>query len=87
MGERTRGRKGQQLRKLRLKRTNGLCEMCLPRLTPAAVVDHIKPLALGGEDIDSNTRNLCEPCHAKVTAEQFNHRQKVEIGVDGWPID
>lgn len=35
------------------------------------MVDHIKPLALGGLDVDENTRNLCDPCHVEVTAEQF----------------
>jgi 5-methylcytosine-specific restriction protein A len=54
-------------------------------MVPASVVDHTLPLALGGKDIDSNTRNLCDPCHAKRTAEQFGHRPKVEIGEDGWP--
>jgi 5-methylcytosine-specific restriction protein A len=48
-------------------------------------VDHIIPLALGGTDEDSNTRNLCKPCHDEVTAEQFGHRQKRAIGPDGWP--
>ncbi|QIG81885.1 HNH endonuclease [Sphingosinithalassobacter tenebrarum] len=47
--------------------------MCLAqgRTEPAVEVDHIKPLALGGLDVDENTRNLCEPHHRAVTAEQF----------------
>lgn len=84
---RIQGRKGQRIRKRRLARTNGLCEDCLPnRVTLATAVDHIKPLALGGQDIDSNTRNLCDPCHAKRTAEQFGHKVRQEIGTDGWPL-
>lgn len=87
MGERLRGRAGVAQRDRRLKRTNYLCEMCLPkRIVPADVVDHINPLALGGEDIDSNTRNLCHEHHSQVTAEQFGHKIKQEIGVDGWPL-
>ena len=83
---RLRGRAAVEQRKRRLKRTNGLCERCLPKLVRAAtVVDHIKPLALGGSDEDGNTRNLCKPCHDEVTAEQFGHRLKQEIGRDGWP--
>lgn len=87
MGKRIRGRQGQALRARRLHRTNYLCEDCLRegRSQVAKAVDHIKPLALGGEDIDSNTRNLCDPHHAKRTAEQFGHKHKVEIGEDGWP--
>lgn len=86
--ERLRGRAGQAQRKRRLARTHGLCERCQAkgRTKPATVVDHIKPLALGGSDEDSNTRNLCTPCHDEVTAEQFGHRRKVEIGRDGWPV-
>lgn len=37
----------------------------------ADVVDHIEPLAKGGSDEDNNTRNLCDPHHDQVTAEQF----------------
>jgi len=88
MGERIRGRKGVELRKRRL-RNEPLCRRCKEqgRVTAATVPDHIKPLALGGEDIDSNIRCLCGPCHEIVTAEQFGHRQRVTIGTDGWPID
>lgn len=73
--ERLRGRAGQQQRLRRLKRTNGLCEMCLAEgvTREATVVDHEVPLAKGGSDEDSNTRNLCDPHHLIVTAEQFGH--------------
>jgi len=75
--ERLRGRAGQRQRARRLRRTNGLCERCQAegRTALAVVVDHIKPLALGGSDEDSNTRNLCRDCHLEVTAEQFGHAQ------------
>jgi 5-methylcytosine-specific restriction protein A len=86
MGERIRGRKGVELRKRRLQ-AEPLCRRCRERgLTTAATTpDHIVPLALGGEDVDSNIRCLCGPCHDIVTAEQFGHRIKQEIGLDGWP--
>jgi len=92
MGERVRGRAGQKMRARRLRRSNGLCERCLEagRTTLATRVDHIQPLALGGEDVDENTRNLCEPCHDIVTAEQFGHAAPIEargIGRDGRPTD
>lgn len=71
--ERLRGRAGKAQRLRRLQRTHGLCEMCLAsgRVEPATVVDHVVPLARGGLDFDENTRNLCDPHHAEVTAEQF----------------
>lgn len=92
MTERLRGRAGQRQRQRRLKRTNGLCEMCLDegRTELATVVDHVTPLALGGSDEDSNTRNLCDPHHKQVTAEQFGHATKPHLrGCDaaGRPID
>jgi 5-methylcytosine-specific restriction protein A len=83
---RIRGRKGQKLRAARLARSKYLCEDCYPhRITAAQVVDHVKPLALGGTDTDENTRNLCNECHDKRTAEQFGRKVKVRIGLDGWP--
>jgi len=80
MGQRVRGSAGVAMRKRRLARTGGLCELCdaAGRVTLATRVDHIKPLALGGDDVDSNTRNLCEPCHLEVTAEQFGHAEPIK---------
>ena len=93
--ERLRGRKAVVQRERRLKRTNGLCERCLGinrwagkgtgRVSVATVVNHIIPLVHGGSDDDENTENLCRPCDLIVTAEQFGHKQKQEIGADGWP--
>ena len=92
MAERLRGRAGQAQRLRRLKRTNGLCEMCkgAGRTRAATVVDHIKPLAHGGSDDDGNTRNLCDEHHREVTAEQFDHevaRGKRGVDADGKPLD
>lgn len=88
--KRIRGRKGQSLRSRRMARSNWLCTDCLnsrPRvIRQADVVDHIVPLALGGDDVDDNTRNLCHDHHAVRTAEQFGHKApKRETGEDGWP--
>lgn len=87
MTERLRGRAAVEQRQRRLKRTNYLCEDCLPNVIELAVeVDHIRPLSLGGSDEDSNTRNLCRYHHLKRTAEQFGHKvPKQSIGADGWP--
>ena len=90
--ERKRGRAGQRQRLRRLRRTNGLCELCFKQghTTVATVVDHEKPLAHGGLDVDENTRNLCDEHHRQVTAEQFGHqvaRGARGVGLDGRPID
>lgn len=86
-GKRIRGRRGVELRKRRL-RNEPLCRMCKDegRTTLATVPDHIVPLAKGGTDTDDNIRCLCADCHDKVTREEFNQRQRVMIGEDGWPV-
>lgn len=86
--QRLRGRAGVEQRRRRLA-AEPLCRDCKAkgRVTAATVPDHIKPLALGGTDDDSNIRCLCEPCHKVRTAEQFGHRKRVAYGLDGWPID
>lgn len=86
MGERIRGRRGMALRERRLQ-ANPLCVDCKAKgiVRIAVTPDHIVPLALGGEDVDENTRNLCADCHRVRTAEQFGHRKRQEIGLDGWP--
>lgn len=93
--ERLRGRKAVAQRIRRLRSTKGLCERCLGlnrwkgkgtgRTEVATVVNHIIPLAHGGSDEDENTENLCRACDLYVTAEQFGHKHRVSIGVDGWP--
>lgn len=84
---RLRGRRGMEQRQRRLDR-DPLCADCRTHgfVTIATRVDHIVPLSKGGPDTDENTRNLCEPCHEKRTAEQFGFKQKQTIGTDGWPV-
>ncbi|MFS0736947.1 HNH endonuclease signature motif containing protein [Sphingomonas sp. 1P06PA] len=86
MIKRLRGSAGKAQRLRRLERTQGLCEHCRAKgiATIATVVDHIVPLAHGGSDNDSNTRNLCRECDRDATAAQFGHRKVVRIGLDGW---
>ena len=87
-GKRIRGRKGQALRKARL-RNEPLCRICKAegRITLATVPDHILPLAKGGTDTDDNIRCLCADCHDTVTRQEFDQRsRRPETGLDGWPI-
>jgi 5-methylcytosine-specific restriction protein A len=56
--------------------------------TLATIVNHIIPLAHGGEDTDENTENLCAKHDEIVTAQQFNRGKPVKgrgIGRDGRP--
>ena len=69
--KRVTGRKLQTMR-TRLFESNPLCAECErhERVALATQRDHIKPLAEGGLDDDSNVQGLCEPCHdAKSKAE------------------
>lgn len=65
---RTRGRRGVELRQRRLA-AEPLCRHCRAegRVTQATVPDHIIPLARGGSDDDDNIQCLCGPCHAIKT--------------------
>jgi 5-methylcytosine-specific restriction protein A len=88
MADRLRGRAGVEQRKRRLHK-EPLCRRCAGkgRVTASTVPDHIIPLAQGGTDDDTNIRCLCDECHREVTAEQFGHRLRPTIGIDGWPIN
>lgn len=90
--ERLRGRKAVEQRSRRLH-AEPLCRDCKDKgmIVAASVPDHIIPLARGGTDVDSNVRCLCEDCHRKRTAEQFNYSKKYygskysRPDADGWP--
>lgn len=73
--------------------SNALCVMCIEleaRITPASVVDHVKPHK--GDMVlfwdETNWQALCVSHHS-------SHKQRLErsgketrvIGEDGWPID
>lgn len=62
--KRTTGRKLQTMRAALFTRSP-LCVVCEAegKVTLATQRDHIKPLAEGGMDDDSNTQALCDACH------------------------
>lgn len=68
-------RPGQSVRQRQRMRIyvqqHGKCKACgLLMAINEAELDHVQPLHLGGQVIDSNTQMLCKPCHlAKTTAE------------------
>lgn len=60
------------LRKAQLQR-EPLCRRCQAdaRLTPASVVDHIKPVNQGGDFWDTaNHQSLCQSCHQRKSAHE-----------------
>jgi hypothetical protein len=72
---RLRGRAGQARRARRL-RLHPLCAECLKLgiVKETDEIDHVVPLALGGEDTDENTQGLCIEHHTvKSAAEDVSH--------------
>lgn len=68
--KRTRGRAWMTRRSRIMSRDCGLCQQCKRegRLQLAEQVDHIRELADGGTDDDSNLEALCGDCHKAKTA-------------------
>lgn len=61
-----------QRERQRLFERDPLCAECkrLGRITLATERDHIKPLAEGGADDDTNVQGLCAPCHEAKRKEE-----------------
>ena len=63
---------------------NPLCAACQRRgnVTAGQVVDHIKPINMGGHKTDlSNLQTLCTPCHnSKSGKEGWEYRNKKNKG-------
>ena len=70
--------KWKRLRKQKLNK-NPLCEMCEKegRVTPATVIDHIKPIRQGGAPLDiNNLMSLFRSCHAKKSAKDKHKKEQ-----------
>jgi 5-methylcytosine-specific restriction protein A len=46
------------------------------RISPAAQVDHITPVAEGGTDADSNLQAICKACHDLKTQAEAKRAQQ-----------
>lgn len=71
-------RKWRRRRRLFLMR-NPLCVKCTKagKFQPAEEVDHIIPIADGGDVWDeTNWQALCKPCHSSKTMTELNARRK-----------
>jgi 5-methylcytosine-specific restriction protein A len=52
------------------------CARCPGQFLASGVdIDHIVPLAKGGEDIESNVQVLCKACHKAKTREDFDRKR------------
>lgn len=60
---------------------NPLCVHCAKKgdVTPADVVDHIKPIKKGGAKLDeSNLQGLCHKCHNRKTYYENHPNAKIQ---------
>lgn len=81
---RIRGRAGQAMR-ARVLAEEPYCRMCLAegKRVQATEVDHIVPLAAGGDNSRENQQGLCEPCH---DAKSKRERSEARHGPGGGSI-
>lgn len=84
---RIRGRKLQSIRK-RILAKEPLCRECSKQgyVTIATEIDHIISLHAGGKDEAENRQPLCTQCHEAKTKRDMGYKQKVAVGLDGWPV-
>lgn len=90
MTERIRGRAWMQIRARILRRDGGMCQYCLRRdgsITVATEVDHRIALHNDGSNDDENLVATCHECHEAKTRQDLGQRERVTIGLDGWPAE
>lgn len=91
---RTRGRRWMRIRAAILAR-DPICQTCEAkgRVRPSTIVDHVRPLSLGGTDDPSNLAGTCSDCHRDKTARESaeaqgrTYRHRPRFAADGWPVD
>lgn len=68
----------KRLREQVLRRDGYLCCECARqgRIKPASEVDHIVPVARGGDNSLSNLQSLCHECHREKTRRESHERKK-----------
>ena len=89
--ERGYGAQWDKIRLIVLRRDCGLCQCdeckAQGKLTAATEVNHIKPIAQGGDDSPENLQAVNHDCHERITAVQNGRsvKPRVSIGIDGYP--
>lgn len=73
-------RRWRKLRRLILNR-DPICKICGRR--PSTEVDHLVPLAAGGDNSPTNLQGVCKRCHSKKTATEDGGFGRPRRSVEG----
>lgn len=86
--KRIRGPRLQAIRERHFAK-NPLCVHCQAKgiVRLATQLDHIKALANGGLDVDSNRQGLCAMHHRQKTDRDLGYLERKVVGPDGYPQD
>ena len=77
-----------QARRLRIWSRDPHCVDCgaLTSHPDGYELDHVIALVNGGDDTDGNCAVRCVSCHERKTRRDLGQRERVTVGVDGWPV-
>ena len=83
---RTRGNRWVKIRNQILERDEFMCQCsdCKGVRYIAHEVDHILPLYKGGTDDPENLMAMNRDCHERKTRTDLGHRERKQVGLDGW---
>lgn len=84
------GRPWRRLRQQILERDRYQCQPCKARglVTEAKEVDHVRALAHGGTDVESNLQAICTDCHGLKSLREAHPNARIRgCDVNGLPLD
>ena len=67
-----------------------LCAYCLQRglVVPAEIADHVeRHCGDYTKFLTGKLQSLCRSCHSSIKAREERRGFRLDIGVDGWPLD
>ena len=80
------GKRWKQLFYMALDRQGPYCRHC-KKLNYGLQLDHVVPIARGGDHTDSNVQLLCVTCHKKKTASEATKRSKAKVRDNRTPME
>ena len=62
-----------------LERFNNVCNICKCKINKGFEIDHIRPLANGGKEEESNLQPLCKACHRDKCSNEHENGDYIKI--------